>query len=126
MIVISIVIAKAFALDRAYAVSLLPKSVTTAIGMDVADTLGGMVALASAVIVLTGIMGNLTAEWLCKVCKIEEPLARGIAIGTSSHAIGTSRAIEMGEVEGAMSGLAIAVAGILTALLAPVAAGLLP
>jgi len=121
-----VVLAFVLRLSREQAVTLLPKSVTTAIGMDVAGTLGGMVALASAVIVLTGIMGNLTAEWLCKVCKIEEPLARGIAIGTSSHAIGTSRAIEMGEVEGAMSGLAIAVAGILTAVLAPVAAGLLP
>lgn len=113
-------------LSKEQAVTLLPKSVTTAIGMDVAGTLGGMVALASAVIVLTGIMGNLTAEWLCKVCRIEEPLARGIAIGTASHAIGTSKAIEMGEIEGAMSGLAIAVAGIMTAVLAPVVAGFLP
>lgn len=113
-------------LGRAEAVSLLPKSVTTAIGMDVAATLGGFSALTGAVIILTGIFGSLSAGWVCKVFRITDPLAKGIGIGTAAHAIGTSKALEMGEVEGAMSGLAIAVAGVLTALLAPLAAGLLP
>ena len=106
-------------LERAHAVSFLPKSVTTAIGMDVAETLGGTAALAGAV-------GSLLGETVCKVCRITDPLAKGLALGTSAHAIGTSKALQMGEVEGAMSGLAIAVAGIMTAILAPVVANFLP
>lgn len=107
-------------LDAVQAVTLLPKSVTTAIGMDIADTLGGIPSLAGAVIILTGITGNLTAQWLCRVLKITDPLARGIGIGTASHAIGTAKALELGEVEGAMSSLAVALAGVITAFLAPV------
>ena len=106
-------------IERTHAVSFLPKSVTTAIGMDVAETLGGAAALA-------GIVGSLMGETVCKVCHITDPLAKGLALGTSAHAIGTSKALQMGEVEGAMSGLAIAVAGIMTAILAPVAANFLP
>ena len=113
-------------LDAAQAVTLLPKSVTTAIGMDIADTLGGIPSLAGAVIILTGITGNLTAQWLCRVLNITDPLARGIGIGTASHAIGTAKALELGEVEGAMSSLAVALAGVITAFLAPVFANLLP
>ena len=111
-------------LDAAQAVTLLPKSVTTAIGMDIADTLGGIPSLAGAVIILTGITGNLTAQWLCRVLNITDPLARGIGIGTASHAIGTAKALELGEVEGAMSSLAVALAGVITAFLAPVFANL--
>lgn len=113
-------------LERAHAVSFLPKSVTTAIGMDVAETLGGTAALAGAVIILTGIVGSLLGETVCKICHITDPLAKGLALGTSAHAIGTSKALQMGEIEGAMSGLAIAVAGIMTAILAPVVANFLP
>ena len=113
-------------LERAHAMSFLPKSVTTAIGMDVAETLGGTAALAGAVIILTGIVGSLLGETVCKVCRITDPLAKGLALGTSAHAIGTSKALQMGEIEGAMSGLAIAVAGIMTAILAPVVANFLP
>lgn len=113
-------------MERMYAVTLLPKSVTTAIGMDVAKALGGMDSVAAALIILTGIAGNVLAELVFKLFKIDEPLARGIALGTSSHAIGTSKALQLGEVEGAMGGLAIAVAGIMTAVLAPMAAALLP
>lgn len=120
-----VLLARVMGLDRAQAVTLLPKSVTTAIGMDVAEALGGMPSLAGAVIVLTGIGGSLMAQWVCDVMHIRDPIARGIGIGTASHAIGTAKALEMGEVEGAMSGLAIAVAGILTAVLAPVFANLL-
>ncbi len=104
-------------LERAHAVSFLPKSVTTAIGMDVAETLGGTAALAGAVIILTGIVGSLLGETVCKICRITDPLARGLALGTSAHAIGTSRPLQMVRSRGAMSGLAIAVAGIMTAIL---------
>ena len=113
------VLALLLKLDAAQAASLLPKSVTTAIGMDVAAALGGLPSLAGAVIILTGITGNLTAQWLCKALKITDPLAKGIGIGTASHAIGTAKALEMGQVEGAMSSLAVAVAGVVTAFVAP-------
>lgn len=105
--------------------TLLPKSVTTAIGMDVAAELGGLASLAGAIIILTGIVGNLLADTLCHIFHIEDSVARGIAVGTCSHAIGTAKALEMGEIEGAMSGLAIAVSGVLTAVLAPIFAGLI-
>lgn len=111
-------------LDTAQAATLLPKSVTTAIGMDVAAALGGLPALAGAVIILTGITGNLTAQWLCRALKITDPIAKGIAIGSASHAIGTAKALEMGQVEGAMSSLAVALAGVITAFLAPIFANL--
>lgn len=115
-----------FRLDAASAVSLLPKSVTTAIGVDVSTELGGIPALTTAVIILTGIVGNLLAVSLCRLLRITNPIAKGIAIGTSSHAIGTSKALEVGQVEGAMSSLSIAVAGILTAILCPAVVNLLP
>lgn len=99
--------------------TLLPKSVTTAIGMDIAAELGGMPALANALIVLTGTTGNLIAENVCRVFGITSPIARGVGIGTAAHAMGTARALEMGSTEGAMSGLAIGVAGTMTAVLAP-------
>ncbi|MGN0708599.1 MAG: LrgB family protein [Faecalibacterium sp.] len=112
-------------LDHAQYVTLLPKSVTTAISMDVSSELGGIASLTGTVVILTGIVGNLCAEAVCKRCGITDPIARGVAIGTSAHAIGTSKALEMGDTEGAMSGLSIAVAGILTAVLSPLLAGLL-
>ena len=97
----------------------LPKSVTTAISMDVAAELGGIAALTGAIVILTGIAGNLLAEVVCKIFHITDPIAKGVGIGTSAHAVGTSKALQMGEVEGAMSGLSIAVAGVLTAVLCP-------
>ena len=114
-----------FRLEPELIVTLLPKSVTTAIGMDVSMELGGLASLTSAVIVMTGILGNLMAQSICKIFHLTNPIARGVAIGTSSHAIGTARALQMGPVEGAMSSLSIAVAGILTALLCPLLAPLL-
>lgn len=105
-------------------VTLLPKSVTSAIGFGIAEKLGGYPAITVAIIILTGVFGNMTAEPLCKWLKITEPVARGVAIGTSSHAIGTGKAIEMGELEGAISGLAIAVAGVVTVFAAAVFAQL--
>ena len=113
-------------LNQAQAATLITNSVTTAIGMDVAQSLGGMAPLASAVIILTGITGNLTAQAVCRLCRITDPIARGVGIGTASHAIGTARAFEMGELEGAMSSLAVAIAGIATAVLAPILIRLVP
>ena len=92
----------------------LPKSITTAIGMGVSEELGGAVTITVAVIIITGVLGNMLAETLGKLFHIEEPIAKGISIGSASHAIGTAKAMEMGDVEGAMSSLSIAVAGILT------------
>ena len=107
-------------LDHSQYITLLPKSVTTAISMDVSKELGGIAALTGAIVILTGILGALMAETVCKVCHITHPIARGIGIGTAAHAVGTSKALQMGEVEGAMSGLAVAVAGVMTAILCPV------
>ena len=101
-------------------VTLLPKSITTAIGMGVSEELGGYVTITVAVIVVTGVIGNILGEFICKLFRITEPISKGLALGSSSHAIGTAKAIEMGEVEGAMSSLAIAVTGILTVVLASV------
>ena len=100
--------------------NLLPKSVTTAISMDVAAELGGIAALTGAIVIVTGIVGAVLAETVCKLFHITDPIAKGVGIGTSAHAVGTSKALQMGEVEGAMSGLSIAVAGVLTAVLCPV------
>ena len=98
-------------------VTLLPKSITTAIGMGVSEELGGYVTITVAVIIITGVLGNIFGELICKIFKIDEPISRGLAFGASSHAIGTAKALEIGEVEGAMSSLAIAVSGILTVAL---------
>ena len=114
-----------FRLEHSQYVTLLPKSITTAIGMGVSEELGGYVTITVAVIIITGIIGNVMAETVCRVFKIEEPVAKGIAIGSSAHALGTARALEMGEIEGAMSSLSIAVAGILTVIAAPVFANFL-
>ena len=97
-------------------VTLLPKSITTAIGMGVSEELGGYVTITVAVIVITGVLGNMLAEPVCRIFHITEPIAKGVAIGSSSHAIGTAKAMELGEIEGAMSSLSIAVAGILTVI----------
>ena len=84
--------------------------------MGVSEELGGIVTITVAVIIVTGVLGNIIAELVCKIFRIHEPVARGIAIGSASHAIGTARALEMGEVEGAMSSLSIAVSGLLTVI----------
>ncbi|MGN0996120.1 MAG: LrgB family protein [Candidatus Ventricola sp.] len=114
-----------FGLDHQAYVTLLPKSITTAIGMGVSEELGGHVSITVAVIIMTGILGNMGAELACRLFRITDPVARGVAIGTASHAIGTTKAMELGEVEGAMSSLSIVVAGMLTVLGASLFAGLL-
>ena len=103
-----------FHLKKQFYVTLLPKSITTAIGMGISEELGGIVTITVAAIVITGIIGNMFAEGICKLCKIEHPIAKGLAIGTASHAMGTAKAMEIGEIEGAMSSLSIAVAGLMT------------
>ena len=95
-------------------VTLLPKSITTAIGMGISEELGGYVTITVAVIIITGVLGNICGDAVCKIFKITNPVAKGIALGTSSHAIGTAKAMEMGEIEGAMSSLSIVIAGICT------------
>ena len=119
------ILARAFHLDSQLYVTLLPKSITTAIGMGVSEELGGVVTITVAVIVITGVLGNVIADLACKIFRLEEPVAKGLALGTAAHAIGTAKAMEMGEIEGAMSSLAIAVAGLLTVVTASVFAGLM-
>lgn len=111
-----LVLAKLFGFSHEQYVTLLPKSITTAIGMGVSEELGGIVTITVAVIIITGVIGNILAEAIFKIFKIEESIARGLALGTSSHAIGTAKAMEIGEIEGAMSSLAIAVAGLITVI----------
>ena len=120
-----LVLALLLRLDHTQYVTLLPKSVTTAISMDVAAELGGIAALTGALVILTGIVGALLADTVFRVFGITDPIAKGIGIGSAAHAVGTAKALQMGEVEGAMSGLAIAVAGISTALLCPLVANLI-
>ena len=108
------VLSKLMSLSHKEYVTMLPKSITTAIGMGVSEELGGYVTITVAVIIVTGVLGNILAEFLCKIFRITEPIAKGLAIGSASHAIGTAKAMEMGEIEGAMSSLSIAVAGIIT------------
>lgn len=109
-----LVLALLFRFSHEEYVTFLPKSITTAIGMAVSEEQGGYVAVTVAVIIVTGILGNVFGDLILKIFRIEEPIAKGIALGTASHAIGTSKAMELGEIEGALSSLAVVVAGILT------------
>ncbi len=95
-------------------ITLLPKSITTAIGIGLSQELQGYVSITVASIMITGLFGNIAGEAICKVCGIKHPVARGIAIGTSAHVMGTAKALQMGQIEGAMSSLSIAVAGCMT------------
>ncbi|MEE0885040.1 MAG: LrgB family protein [Faecalimonas sp.] len=108
----------AFGLTHAEFVTLLPKSITTAIGMGISEELGGYPTITVAVIIVTGIFGNMIAEFACKLFRIKHPISKGLAIGTSSHAMGTTKALELGQIEGAMSSLSIVVAGLMTVILA--------
>lgn len=109
-----LLLALLFGLNQQEFVTFLPKSITTAIGMGVSQELGGHVNITVLVIVVTGVLGNILAEPVFKLFHIQEPIAKGLALGSSAHAIGTAKAMELGEIEGAMSSLSIAVAGILT------------
>ena len=114
-----------FKLSHQELVSLLPKSITTAIGMGVSEELGGLVSLTVGAIIMTGVLGAVIAPFVLKLFHITNPIAKGIGIGSAAHAIGTSKAIELGEVEGAMSSLSIVISGLLTVILAPIVISLL-
>ncbi len=115
----------AFGLNHGQYVTLLPKSITTAIALGVSEKQGGIMGLTVVSVSITGILGNVAAESICKLFRIQEPIARGLAIGTSAHALGTAKAMELGEIEGAMSSLSIVVAGIMTVVAVQVFAGLI-
>lgn len=109
-----LLLALVFNWDHISYVTFLPKSITTAIGMGVSEELGGIVPISVMAIIITGVLGNIFAESFLKLIHIKEPIAKGIAIGSASHAVGTARAMEMGTIEGATSGLSIVVSGVLT------------
>ena len=114
-----LLLCRLFRLEDVMTVSLLPKSITTAIGLSLAEQSGGISALTTFAIVITGILGNLSGSALCKLLRITDPVAQGVGFGTASHVIGTSRAMEVDPLAGAVSSLSLAVAGILTALVFP-------
>ena len=113
------VLCKLLSLDDALTISMLPKSITTAIGMVLSEQSGGYGSLTAASIIVTGILGSLFGSLLCKLFRLADPIAQGVALGTTSHVVGTSRANELGELQGAVSSLSLAIAGILTVILIP-------
>lgn len=115
-LVVILLLALVFRLEHSHYVTLLPKSITTAIGMDLSKELGGYPSLTVASIVITGILGNVIGGFVLKLFRITEPVAEGVALGSASHVIGTSKAMELGDIQGAMGSLSIVVAGILTVI----------
>ena len=107
---------KLFGLDQSMTVSLIPKSVTTPIAVSISEPAGGVVPITVVAVIFTGILGSILAPTLIKIFHVKDSVAAGLAIGACSHAVGTSKAIEIGEIEGAMSGLAIGICGIITVL----------
>nr|WP_203583466.1 LrgB family protein [Paludibacter sp. 221] len=118
-IVSVILIAKLFGADKILLSSLAPKSVTTPIAINIAQNTGGVPELTVAFVVICGLFGGLVGPMILRKLKIKSKVAKGLAMGSAAHALGTSRALEMGALEGAISGLAIGVMGIMTALLVP-------
>ena len=116
-------LAKLFLLENSIYASLVPKSITTAIALGMSEELGGLSAVTVMAVFVPGILGAVIANTVFKIFKIEDPVAQGLAMGTASHAIGTSKALELGEIQAAMSSLAIAVTGILTVIVGPIVAG---
>ena len=117
-VVTVLVMSRMFGLGREMTVSLLPKSVTTPIASSISESHGGIVSITVAAVIFTGILGNLTAPFLVKLFRVKDPMAAGLGIGACSHGMGTAKALEMGKTEGAMSGLAIGICGIITSVLA--------
>ena len=115
-----IILGKALNFDFVLLLSFMPKSITTPIGIELSTMLGGIPAITIFAILVTGIFGNVSAPFICQVFRIKHPVAKGIGIGVASHAVGTTKAMEMGEIEGAMSALSIVIAGILTLIWAPI------
>ncbi|MBR7182591.1 MAG: LrgB family protein [Alistipes sp.] len=114
-----VAIAVAFGVDRDIITSIAPKSVTVPIAIAISEPRGGVVAVTSVVVFCTGVLGSICGTKILDLIRVKDPMARGFALGAASHGIGTSRAIELGAVEGAMSGLAMALTGFATALLLP-------
>lgn len=112
-------LSKLFGLDEIIVLSLIPKSVTAAISMEVSREIGGIPSLTMAATVITGIVGNMVGPYIYKIFKIENEIAQGIGLGNGAHALGTAKAMELGEVQGAMGSLSISVAGLMTVFLAP-------
>lgn len=113
-------------LDRELVIALLPKSVTTAIGVPLSELYGGIGAVTTAAIVLTGILGNVLGTFFSKWFRITHPVAQGVAFGTAGHMVATTKAEELGQLEGAVSSVSLVIAGLLTAVIFPVLAGLIP
>lgn len=119
--IIAMFLSKIFQIDRNLISSLLPQSVTTAIAISLSDEYQGIIGLTAIAVVIRGVSGAVFAPLVMKIFKIKDPVAQGVAIGTSSHAVGTSQARLMGEIQGAMSGLSIAIAGITAVIIMPIA-----
>ncbi len=119
------VLSLVFKLGHQEYVTLLPKSITAAIGMDISKQLDGVVSITVAIIIITGLIGNIMGEFILEKFNIKHPIAKGVAYGASSHALGTSKAMEIGELEGAISGLSLAVSGILTVFAVSIFANLI-
>ena len=115
-----IVVSRLVGLSETLMLSLLPKSITIPMGSVVSEQIGGIPSVTIISIVITGITGAVAAPAVCRFCRIKHKVAQGIAIGTASHALGTTKAMEMGEVQGAMSSLSIGIAGLFTAIVAPI------
>lgn len=109
-----------FQFDAEMVGTLIPKSITTAIAVSVSESLNGVVSLTVALVVLTGIVGAVIAPFVFKVAKIKNPVAQGVALGAAAHALGTTKAIELGEVQGAMAGVSIIITGITVVILTPI------
>jgi len=114
-----VILGKVMGLEKVLLLSMAPKSITTPIGMELSKNIGGIQAITIVGIMITGITGAVAAPIICEIFRIKNKVARGIGIGAASHAVGTSKAIEMGEVEGAMSGLAIGLTGVATIVVLP-------
>ncbi len=107
-------------LDSVLTFTLMPKSITTAIAIGLSEEIGGIPAVTVSAVVITGLIGSIFAQTLFKLLRISDPVAQGLALGTASHAMGTSKALEIGEIQGAMSSLSIVVAGIITVIAIPI------
>ena len=111
-----LLLCRLFGLDETMTVSLLPKSVSTPIAVSISESHGGLVPITVVAVIITGILGSILAPWLIRIFRVKDSVAAGLAIGACSHAMGTSKAVELGETEGAMSGLAIGICGIVTVI----------
>jgi predicted murein hydrolase (TIGR00659 family) len=117
-----ILLCSLFGISKQLSLSMIPKSITTPIGMEVSKQIGGIPSITVAAIIITGITGAVIGPTVFKIFNIKDRVAKGIALGCSSHAVGTSKAIELGEIEGAMSSLAIGITGLITVIIAPILA----